>query len=84
MLKLRKILLVVSTAMILPLALISVGYAQELNCWGLRPTRTEENDPIEDSFQHPTDKNDERSDITSFDAEDNLDRHSSIQSPSSK
>jgi hypothetical protein len=28
--------------MILPLALVSVGYAQELNCWGLRPARIDE------------------------------------------
>jgi len=40
--KLKRILLVVATAMILPLALVSVGYAQELNCWGLRPTKTDE------------------------------------------
>jgi len=31
--------------MILPLALVSVGGAQELNCWGLRATKIEEEEP---------------------------------------
>jgi len=57
MLKLRKILLVAITAIILPLALVSVGYAQELNCWGLRSTREEDNKPSEDSFQHISHEN---------------------------
>ena len=51
--KLWKIFIVATTAMILPLALVSVGYAQELNCWGLRPTRTDEERPSENSFLGP-------------------------------
>lgn len=62
MFKLRKVLLVAATAMILPLALVSVGYAQELNCWNLRPTRKEENEPSEDSFQRLTCESKEPSD----------------------
>ena len=45
--KLWKMFLVATTAIILPLALVSVGYAQELNCWGLSPTRTDEEKHIE-------------------------------------
>jgi len=51
--KLWKTLLVVTTAIILPLALVSVGYAQELNCWGLRPIRTDEEKPGECSSLSP-------------------------------
>ena len=48
--RLWKILLIAATTAILPLALVSVGYAQELNCWGLRPVRTNEVEPCEHSL----------------------------------
>jgi len=79
MLKLRKILLVAATAMILPLALVSVGYAQELNCWGLRSTREEDNKPSEDSFQHIAHKNEASFSSTSSLVEDDVDNRSALK-----
>lgn len=79
MLKLRKILLVAATALILPLALVSVGYAQELNCWGLRPTRKEENEPSEDSFQQLTCENKEPSSSICCRVENDVDNGSTIK-----
>jgi hypothetical protein len=35
--KLFSIFLIVITAMILPLSLIGVGYAQQMTCWCLKP-----------------------------------------------
>lgn len=37
--KLWKLLLVAMSVATLPFALVAVGQAQELTCWGLRPTR---------------------------------------------
>jgi hypothetical protein len=45
--KLWKLLLVAMSVATLPFALVAVGQAQQLTCWGLRPTRigdTEETD----------------------------------------
>jgi hypothetical protein len=45
--KLWELLLVVMSVATLPFALVAVGPAQQLTCWGLRPTRigdTEEMD----------------------------------------
>jgi len=47
--KLWKFLLVAISIATLPCALVAVGQAQQLNCWGLRPTRfeyTEETDHL--------------------------------------
>ena len=62
--KLWKIFLVATTAMILPLALVSVGYAQELNCWGLRPVRTDAERPSEYSSQSSSPEKKEREEWT--------------------
>lgn len=37
--KLWKLLLVALSVATLPFALVAVGQAQQLTCWGLRPTR---------------------------------------------
>lgn len=37
--KLWKLLLVAMSVATLPFALVAVGQAQQLTCWGLRPTR---------------------------------------------
>jgi len=37
--KLWKFLLVAMSVAVLPFALVAVGQAQQLTCWGLRPTR---------------------------------------------
>ena len=42
--KLRKLLLVAMSVTTLPFALVAVGQAQQLTCWGLRPTRIEDTD----------------------------------------
>ncbi|MGD0159832.1 MAG: hypothetical protein ABSB89_05995 [Candidatus Bathyarchaeia archaeon] len=39
--KLWKTILIAISVAILPLALVGVGQAQQLNCWGLRPNLTE-------------------------------------------
>ena len=39
--KLWKLLLVAMSVATLPFALVAVGQAQQLTCWGLRPTRIE-------------------------------------------
>ena len=39
--KLWKTVLIAISVAILPLALVGVGQAQQLNCWGLRPNLTE-------------------------------------------
>ena len=52
--KLWKLLLVAMSIATLPFALVAVGQAQQLNCWGLRPTRigyTEETDDPVPSLQ---------------------------------
>lgn len=63
--KLWKFLLVAISIATLPCALVAVGQAQQLNCWGLRPTRigyTEETDnpvpgsrQVEDTLEDPSD-----------------------------
>jgi hypothetical protein len=40
--KLWKLLLVAMSVATLPFALVAVGQAQQLTCWGLRPTRIED------------------------------------------
>lgn len=57
--KVWKIFLVTSTAMILPLALVSVGYAQELNCWGLRSARIDKEKQTEYSSPNSCPDNEE-------------------------
>lgn len=53
--KLWKLFLVAMSVATLPFALVAVGQAQQLTCWGLRPTRigdTEETDnPVPDLYQ---------------------------------
>jgi hypothetical protein len=39
--KIWKVFLVAISIAILPFALVGVGQAQQLNCWGLRPNRSE-------------------------------------------
>jgi len=62
----KTILLAISVA-ILPLALVGVGQAQQLNCWGLRPNLPERTDKT-DSLEHQP----------SQDAEDALEREDDI------
>ena len=38
--KLWKTILIAISVTILPLALVGIGQAQQLNCWGLRPNLT--------------------------------------------
>jgi hypothetical protein len=38
--KLFSVLLIVITAMILPLSLVGVGYSQQMTCWCLKPVLT--------------------------------------------
>jgi len=40
--KLWKLLLITMSAATLPFALVAVGQAQQLTCWGLRPTLIED------------------------------------------
>lgn len=40
--KLWKLLLVAMSVATLPFALVAVGQAQQLTCWGLRPTQIED------------------------------------------
>jgi hypothetical protein len=43
--KLWKIFLITISVAILPFALVGVGQAQEMNCWGLTPRQTEITEP---------------------------------------
>jgi hypothetical protein len=44
--KLWKYFLIAISVAILPFALVGVGQAQQLTCWGLRPSQTEASDRI--------------------------------------
>jgi hypothetical protein len=47
--KLWKLLLVAMSVATLPFALVAVGQAQQLTCWGLRPTLIENTEDTDNS-----------------------------------
>jgi hypothetical protein len=54
--KLFSVFLIVITAMILPLSLIGVGYAQQMTCWCLKPVQIEKQKIKERGEQSNTNK----------------------------
>ncbi len=50
--KLWQAFLIVMTASILPFALVGVGQAQQMTCWGLKPSQSRETKPRNYSVQH--------------------------------
>lgn len=74
--KLWKTLLIAISVAILPFALVGVGQAQQMTCWGLRPNLTERTDhtnlPEQPSPQKHEDKPERTSD-TVHHAEDEND-----------
>jgi hypothetical protein len=52
--KLWKNILIAISVAILPLALVGVGQAQQLTCWGLRPNLTERTDHTDFPEQLPS------------------------------
>ena len=65
--KLWKTILIAISVAILPFALVSVGQAQQLNCWGLRPNLTQKTEntdfPQQRSSQESEDPSERKSDI---------------------
>jgi hypothetical protein len=63
--KLWKTLLIAISVAVLPFALIGVGQAQQLTCWGLRPNLTERTEYTSYSEQHSIQKHEDITDRTS-------------------
>jgi hypothetical protein len=71
--KLWKTLLIAISVAILPFALVGVGQAQQLTCWGLRPNLTQRTDRTEFSEPLPPqqcEESTERKSEICHDAED--------------
>jgi len=63
--KLWKTLLIAVSVAILPFALVGVGQAQQLTCWGLRPNLTERREYTNYSEQHSPQKREDIPERTS-------------------
>ena len=50
--KLWKVFLIAISAAILPFALVGVGQAQQMTCWGLRPSQTEDKHQVKYPAKH--------------------------------
>jgi hypothetical protein len=63
--KLWKTLLIVASVAILPFALVGVGQAQQLTCWGLRPNLPEKTEFTNYSEQHSPQEHEDVTERTS-------------------
>jgi hypothetical protein len=71
--KLWKTLLIAISVAILPFALVGVGQAQQLTCWGLRPNLTEHTNFSEQHLPEKREDIPERTSETGHHAEDEND-----------